>query len=625
MKKYIYFAVALLGLASCTSEDFVGDEDLRIANENTAISFGFNVPTPTRALEDAAAATALSSQFIVYGEKGETDGTAPAAGNLVFQNYKVTYTASTAYTTTSNTDDWEYVGLSWTSAEQSNITTSTTDVQSIKFWDDAASSYTFTAVSALPADIQNGRVTITKTTSGSDQYAKGYSIVLAKDASDNYPDLSKLYFADRNNIAKGDGYSHNAVKMNFRNTQSHVRVGVFETIPGYKVSAIHFFKQNGTTEYNDGASTPTNAFGAVCPNISGTNYEGTLTVTYGNGTNAALNQPIVGVSGTPATDLVLGTNYSTLTVGNPSAEPAVAAKFLGETATTATYDTNGGTYTIVMPQEGNTTNLKLKVNYTLYNEITKETITITGKTAEIPGKYLAWKPNYKYTYLFKITDDDLNPITFDAAVIEAADGKAEYITTVTEPSITTFGVSGGKYVTDKNEYEAGNDIYATFVVGSTVQTPQLGINNATNYVQIYQVTTSDADNFPITEASVAERLAVTPAGTAKITCTNVTTSNDGTYFTNTESPSVVTSVPAEDGTTKTINAVKLPGAKENTYAIEFVTYEAVTLAADASLVGYYLESSGTYTIQNSGTYSSGTYYKQVKTYKIIKVAAVPTP
>ena len=71
--------------------------------------------------------------------------------------------------------------------------------------------------------------------------------------------------------------------------------------------------------------------------------------------------------------------------------------------------------------------------------------------------------------------------------------------------------------------------------------------------------------------------------------------------------------------------MKLPGAKENTYAIEFVTYEAVTLAADASLVGYYLESSGTYTIQNSGTYSSGTYYKQVKTYKIIKVAAVPTP
>ena len=154
-----------------------------------------------------------------------------------------------------------------------------------------------------------------------------------------------------------------------------------------------------------------------------------------------------------------------------------------------------------------------------------------------------------------------------------------------------------------------------------VQTPSLSESTKANYVQIYQVTTSDATNFPITEASVAERLAETPAGTAKITCTNVTNSSDGTYFTNTKAPSVESTVPAEDGTTKTIKAVKLPGAKTNTYAIEYVTYdEGTVLTTEQSKAGYYAESSGVYTKQDSGNGDNSTkYYKQIKTYKVIVV------
>lgn len=564
MKKYLLFASAILAFASCANDSYLGTEDEKhIANGERPITFGFDMQRATRA-EDLAAATLLNRQFVVYAEKNEgTDGAAPGDGNLVFQNYKVYYTETTANTTTSNTDDWEYVGLSWTANESGNITTSTTDVQTIKFWDDAASSYTFTAVSAKPADIEAGRVKISKITSksGGNQYDKGYTITLTKTDGTTpvYPSLGDLYFADRNNIEKGSGYAHSAVKLNFRNSQSQVRVGIYETIPGYKVSEIHFFKQDGTTEYNDGAAaTPTNAFGAVCNNISATNFEGTLTVTYGNGTNAALNQPIVSVTtpSTPATDLVLGTNYSTLTTTG-------TAKFLGETATTATYDTDGGTYTLVMPQEGNTTNLKLKVNYTLYNEITHEKITITGKTAEIPGKYLAWKPNFKYTYLFKLTDDDLNPITFDAAVIEAADGTAEYITTVTEPSITTFGVKDSKYSVDKDEYETGSDIYATIVAGGNVITPVT--TGASPNVKVYKATTTDAANFPITEASIAEAIA-NPTGNV-ISFTDVST-DASTNFT--AAPAPVTTVPAEDGSTITIDALKLTGVKNaGNYVIEY--------------------------------------------------------
>lgn len=585
MKKYLLFASAILAFASCANDSYLGTEDEKhIANGDQAITFGFDVQRATRAESTGAtAAGKLSNQFVVYAEKNETDGTAPAPGNLVIKNYVVNYVTNSAYTSTSNTKDWEYVGFKFDDASATIPTTSYSTnitpnsgadvVQTIKFWDDAASSYTFTAVSALPADIQNGRVKITKTTSGTNQYAKGYSLTLTKtteSGNDTYPDLTHLYFADRKNIAKGDGYNHSVVTMNFRNVLSHVRVGIYETIPGYRISAITFYNQESTpVEYQ---KSSTSAFGAVCPNYT-SNFVGTLTVTYGDDNSGHMNEPIVSANGTAATDLILGTNFNSLTVG--STDPSVAAKFLGEDATNATYDTDGGTYTAVMPQTAGS-NLKLKVNYTLYNTITKETINITGKTAEVPAEYLNWKANYKYTYLFKITDDGLNPITFDAAVIEDAVGNAEYITTVSEPSITTFGVtSTGVYSTGKDEYEVGTDIYATIMKGSTVVTELYTTTTTepahTQNVKVYYVT--NTDNFPITEASVAESVAH-PTGN-KITATAITSGSEGyyaTYFD--EYPSVVTSVPAEDGSNKSITAVKLDGAKaqnnaDTYYAIEY--------------------------------------------------------
>ena len=65
MKKFIYFAAAFLGLASCTNDEFTGDKALGEANEQAPISFSFDVPNATRA-EGAEAATKLNNQFIVY-------------------------------------------------------------------------------------------------------------------------------------------------------------------------------------------------------------------------------------------------------------------------------------------------------------------------------------------------------------------------------------------------------------------------------------------------------------------------------------------------------------------------------------------------------------------------------
>ena len=564
MKKYPLFATVLVALASCTSDEFVGDPELGKANDNAPVTFNFDVPAITRAdNEGADAAAKLNNQFIVYGEKNEISGSAPTDGNLVFQNYQVNYAANSAYTTTSNTKDWEYVGYTHSSEYASNITPSAAEVQTIKYWDYGASNYVFTAVSAKPDDITNGLVSIAKTTSGSTVYDKGYVVTLAK-KNDTYPSLADLFFSDRNVIAKSAGadrtakntYGGNAT-MKFRNSLTQVRVGMYETVPGYSITAISFKVTSDAIAKQGDAE----AFGAICPNVTASNFEGTITVTYYDNTNTDTeNQPKLTIEagdGLSNTDLILGTNINAINTDNP----------LATTSAAPTFDTDGGAYTAVLPQITNAKNLQLKVNYTLYNSVTKETITVENATAEIPAAYVAWKPNFKYTYLFKISDNSnghtgegtdpagLYPITFDAVEVVAEDGQAEYITTVSEPSITTFGVNGdGKYVSGGSEYAAGSDIYVTIVAESAVVTPTLGTN-----VNLYKnVTTSDS-NFPVTEASLAEAIAET-GGSAGEKITYTLDNSIGT---------VVTKVPGEDGVEISQNAVKMAGLAAGTYAVEY--------------------------------------------------------
>ena len=583
MKKIVFFATALIALASCTSDEFVGDKTKGDAYGLSPISFGFNVPQATRA-SGSAAATLLGNQFIVYGEKSETaDGAAPVTDGstdhqLVFKNYVVNYTASTAYTTTSNTKDWEYVGL--TQGYGNNVVPQAGETQTIKYWDYGASNYVFTAFSALQTDLSSGKVTVTKIqaqASGNKVYDKGYTVTLAADA-----DPTKLYFSNRVVINQGTGSDRTAVNayggnvtFNFYNGVSQVRAAMYETVPGYDVVIDKFYyEDNAAPTFATMATAGTDKFYANVPNLT-TDKAATLTVTYYEA-GERLNQPKISTSGTANNYLALGTNLK-------------AATQLGTTVTNAVYDQSDKSYTMVFPQESNNKDLKLKVDYTLKNTTTGETIKVKGATANVPAKYLAWKPNFKYTYIFKISDDTnghtgpgtdpagLYPITFDAAVIEAADGQAEYITTVSEPSITTFGVKtvSGKttYVHDGTEYEAGSDIYATFMEGSNVITP-----TASNY-KVYSVVSSNETTYPITEASVAESVA-NPTSNV-ITCTAYTTN-----------VSIETTVPGEDGNSITIDAVKMGAVPAGTYAIEYTASAAWT---------------GSYT----------------KVYKVIRVTAAP--
>ena len=506
IKKYLIIISAVMALTGCVSDSFTGSEELeRQANGELPISFGYDVPAATRAENTGAdAATALGDQFIVYGEKNET-AAAPASGSYVFPNYQVNYTTNTAYTTSSNTRDWEYVGFTHSTNYQNNITTKDGSsaavtgydaAQTIKFWDYSATSYTFTAVSASrtsgdPAqtDIERGYVKIQKNTSGATVYDKGYTITTTADA-----DLTKLYLSDRlviNQSAGTDRDAKNAyggnVTLTFRGGVAQIRVGIYETITGYDISEIKFYVNNtpeppaAPTQTEEAKVETTSAFGALCPNVKAVGYAGTINVTYSDGSDPANpeNRPVITPGESSGLNLILGTNTSTLT------KDGETPKFLGTTSTAPTWDTADGAYTPVFPQPGNSTCLTLKCDYTLYNNRTKETIRLTGATTTIPAQYLQWKANYKYTYLFKITENTsgLYPITFDAVEVVEDGGKAEYITTISEPSITTY--ARGSDVLTNGDYKSGEKIYA--VVEDEGSLATLSASN----MKLYTVTAPD--------------------------------------------------------------------------------------------------------------------------------------
>ena len=633
MKKVYLILAAAVGMTitSCTNNEYIGDvaqANLATAGDGS-IQFGFEMKNPTRADQTGAdAALKLSNQFIVWGEKNETDGTAAAAGNLVFKNYLVQYGENTAYTSTSNTKNWEYVGVPPFYGGTSFVApNSGAGAQTIKYWDYGAASYTFTAVSATQTDIAAGNVKFTKIESGSTVYDKGYTITL-----EGVADKSKIYIADRQPITASANMDRNEpnkyggnVTLNFRNILSQVRVGMYETISGYKVTINKFYVEDNATSSFASMTTPvTGNFAANVPNQKA-NTNATLTVKYSSDP-ATLNQPTISVSGTKNNYIELGTNLK-------------AGTDLNTAVWNPTYDQALGAYTSVYSQEANERGLKLKIDYTLTSlDGSGETIDVTGATAEIPSQYVCWKPNYKYTYLFKISENTngstgegvvgLYPITFDATVVVAEDGLAEYITTVSEPSITTFGVVGGKY-TDASttghgdsgtsyDYPAGADVYAVVEDGTGMAT--LSASN----MKLYTVTTKDAANFPITEASFAEALIEKPTLTkAQVDLAKITfTAGPALNYQNT--------VPGEDGTTITLDnsankAAKFTSVAGTTYALVYedtpATYSVDAGNTYATLVDF--NAAGIlYQDVSCTTLATSTYYEGHPGEKYYKRTAV---
>ena len=584
MKKnlLIIAAIASATLVSCSNEEFTGEE-ASISAESKAIVFKSNTSALTRAdLIGADAAAKLTNAFVVYGTKhaAAEDGTA-ANDAVVFDNFLVEWGQGTAGTTESNSSDWEYVGKAAYSSAVS--------AQGIKYWDySATEGYTFYAFSSTDISYPAGAndlVSVTKVTADGNAntpslYNKGYAVTVKPGAT-----LNNLFFSDRVPVAKGN-YGQ-PVSLTFRNFGAKVRVGFYETVPGYSVKIDKFYIDDAAaaavTDFAAMNDAQTDGFYASLQNVK-SGVAQTLNVTYFDNSDATIeNRPkVTNPSAGYDYSLKLGTGVIGTTLGTSSAAPTWT-------------DTD---YTPVFPFEGNTNPMLIKLDFTLTSEDgTGEEIHVRGARAIVPAEYVKWKSNFAYTYIFKISDksngttgevdgnddpvdpESLKPITFDAVVIDVAGELQETITSVSTNSITTYaeGAITNEYAKDKAIYVAATNNATHAIITPTA------LGAAADNAQVYQLSKAAS------EAEVFAQLTGSPNG---ITMTAVS------------GASIESTVPLVDGTNAAIANVKFTPSSTGTYAYVYTTtaYVAPTYAALTTTDTY--DSATTYYLQSA----SGAYY-----------------
>ena len=456
MKKYLIFAASALVLASCSSDDFLGENPGNVQNATTAINFGGDAGKITRGTHtqnEGSPAEMLAGQFKVYGVK-ITNGT---ISHNVFPDYYVWDVADK--NTTSNTSGWEYVGAQGASNLGTGKITLIKD-QTIKYWDYSATEYRFVAGSPIDAFEYHTSTDQTTGTHITDVNVKGLAGHINANNTTTVLNTDPVYIADPVKVVK-EKYK-DPVTFSFKRQQSMVRVGIYETIPGYSITDIKFYAYD-TDGITLKASDVNNIIlTSATPDyfVGGSNITGTITYT---GWDTA----------TPSytfkygdTGLTKRKNWYAGKLGN-----GVEATTSSETTVAKLYGTDKdmsttGYFTVLpTPTATEPSPILIKCDYTLTDGNTGETIKVTGATAAIPAAFSKWEANTRYTYLFKISDNTngttgkpgtdipgLYPITFDAVV---KDEKQGTITTVATPSITTYQEgsvvenSGIKYVKDK--------------------------------------------------------------------------------------------------------------------------------------------------------------------------------
>lgn len=567
MNKFFIAAASALALASCSSDDFLGEIQGNEQNGATsAINFGGDTGKITRDPSTGkTAAELLENNFVVVGFKNNEKD---AANNKVyaFDHYNVNFKDDPAFSSESNRAGWEYVNQDMTvkgTKPAASLAQSGVKQQTIKYWDHSCASYDFIAFS-----MGKGAASEYATPTHVD---KDKLATAAYTLSGNVNTLSECYISDMKTVEEKD-YNTTSVSMSFRHLASKVRMALFETVPGYVISDVKFYDATSTTATANPEGTLIGKF----------NNSGTLTVSFpttgtANATKEDYNKAHVKFTATEGENGVLNfkkfgaVNYKNQAEGTISE----GTTYLSQNAAKPSYC--GAGYQNVLPSEGAPSAITLRIDYKLTSvDGSNETINVKGATATVPAEYTEWKSGYAYTYIFKISPDTngstggttpgLTAISFDAVVVDdEANGLQETITTVSDNSFTTYGYKDDKVTTNGNEYVDGTDIYATVYSAGATVAPQ----------KLYTVTLEAGATQTINEASVANALVKgTPDATAK-TWTVTDYADKKMIVTETAGvATTVNSVPAGPGYTINVNALKWTGVAtdpdtETYYAVEY--------------------------------------------------------
>lgn len=576
MNKFFIAAASALALASCSSDDFLGEIQGNEQNGATsAINFGGDTGKITRATTKGnAAADLLENNFVVVGFKGsKTD----AANNetYAFDHYNVNFKNGSAFSTESNRAGWEYVNQDMKvkgTEPAASLAQGGASQQTIKYWDHSCASYDFIAFSMGKKDAASKYATPTSVDKANLKSA-AYTL------TGNVNTLSECYISDMKTVNRDD-YGKTPVSMSFRHLASKVRMALFEIVPGYVISDVKFYTDPTSTTADNTEGTLIGKF----------NNSGTLTVFFPttgtvNADKKDYNKAHVSFkASTTAGEVgVLDSKkFGAVKYGN-QAEGTISegSTYLSQNAAKPSYCDAG--YQNVLPSEGAASAITLRIDYKLTSvDGSNEIINVKGATATVPAQYTEWKSGYAYTYIFKISQDTngstggtstgLTAISFDAVVVDdEANGLQETITTVSDNSFTTYGYKDNKVTTNGNEYVNGTDIYATVYVPAAGETAAKTVAPQ----KLYTVTLEDGATQTINEASVANALVNGKKGTDAKTWTVTDYAGKDMVVTETEGvATTVDTVPAGPGYTLKVNALKWTGvvtdpAKETYYAVEY--------------------------------------------------------
>ena len=427
----------------------------------------------------------LDYQFKVYGVKKMSENGVDKF-EPSFTNYSVWY--DDAKNTTSNTNGWEYVGTKGTTHGNGNV--KLVYDQYIKYWDYAAKEYHFVAGSPISSFIYNRNEDVAvagmKIPSATIFGLAGH-ITANKEGT---PLETNPVYVATPIVVKKENYQK-PVKFEFNRQQAMVRVGIYETIPGYSITEIKFHEATGEKTSNNIILT------SATPDyfVGGNGITGTVKYDW------ATAKPSYTFEYTDNGQLKKSSNWYA-GFFEPHQKP-LATTSTADVATLYGADadmssTNGYFTVIPTPSATTAAPILIKCDYTLTSDdVSGETIKVTGATAAIPAAYSKWDVNTRYTYLFKIsqntngyTGDDpkkagLYPITFDAAVKESTDAMQGTVTTVSTPSITTYQKGS---VTDASvEYKTGEAIYATATDKDGKENKLTTGGTAVGNVQVYKL------------------------------------------------------------------------------------------------------------------------------------------
>lgn len=361
MHKHIFIISALaICLLSCSTPE---QDDLLIPEPlKGSISFGGNSGTwqdaPTTRANKETGLETISKSFKVWGYKTIEGNKADGFDHYqnVMDGYLVNWTQQTITTTSSNTADWEYVGI-----HNDKLNTN----QTIKYWDYSATSYRFFAYSIPTTAAGNSTAPSFSgplTTEGSTNLHASFSIPFTynKDATAvTTPYISDLWLSDNQNF---ENRKYGAcVKLTFAPIITKVRFKF-----NYQAESLVSITNISFRNVND-VPSPTS---------------GNIIITY----------PITGMD-TQASYIweTTGTETETINFTIPYEEDS---------------DLNHQTTTrkkwYFVPPLGDSKTTQQSA-YII-------TADINGKkaTATVPAEFMQWKAGYQYTYIFKITEAGTN-------------------------------------------------------------------------------------------------------------------------------------------------------------------------------------------------------------------------